>query len=409
MKTSSWEIILTGLLFIGIAIYIVGKPSKPEAPKRTAFTTDSIRINIDGEKLHVVELKKLEKLESLENLESLKNITNFLPMEVQGEIEAEINKALKELEQEGVNVEVNHEKGIVSINKEVETNPGNWTVVSPGVFAYVQEFDASDLTDVDIALPFGSIEVKGGSGQQAKLTIQASGQVDSKSDLQSKISTSADLNAQKATFSVNSLLDRSVKNNIHLEAVLLIPENIRLHSITKAGHITSENIHGIQVYETQGGHIKLKNVSENIEAKTSGGHITVSDSEGKLNLHSLGGHIQTTNISGVLSMTTSGGNLSAHNLMGSVRAKTNGGNIEFRFLEVQNSASATTGAGTITLMVPTSTDARFILNGNDVSVAPDLNFKGNVSAGSATGKMGDGNASITASTRYGKVILKSAN
>lgn len=418
MKSSSWEIILAGLLFTGVAIYLLQYNDQPSKSKETSFSTDSLRtINFD-QNLKVIkfealkDLDNLDNLESLENLENLKNLSSFLPKEVRDEFESEINSAIKGLEKENINVQVDTVNKTISISKAlpatVDTD-GNWTAVSPGVFAYIKEFDASDLKEADLDLPFGSIEVIGGEDSSTKLTIEATGQISTKEELLSKIKTSSSIENNRAIFKVISASTRSKDENVHLQATLSVPKNFDLRMITAAGHISARSINGTQDLETLGGHIKMKDVTGDITAKTSGGHISVDHSEGSLTLLSLGGHIQTRNATGVISMITSGGNLQALDTKGSVEASTNGGNIELRFIGLNGNSSAKTGAGTISLFVPKSANTHFDLSGNNVEIDPDLNFTGSSSSGKAIGTIGENRSSLKAKTNYGKVTLKAHN
>ncbi|MBD3616486.1 MAG: DUF4097 family beta strand repeat protein [Gracilimonas sp.] len=420
MKTSSWEIIIAGFIFVGVAIYLIEQNSDAPVSNETA-AADSIRINLNGNDIRVFELKSLQNLENLKNLENLenlknlrnlenlKNLTNFLPAEVRTEFEAEIDEVMQEFEQESVNVVVNTEKGTVSVDKIVPASSGNWTAVSPGVFAYAKEFDATTLQETRLELPFGSIDVIGSSGPKAEFTVKASGQISTKADLQSKINTSTNITADRAFFKITPQTGQSKNLNIQLQATLSIPENIRVHMLTNAGHISSEDIHGEQNYKTLGGHITLKNISGKISAETGGGHISISDSEGHLVLNSKGGSIHTQNSTGRLIMKTAGGNLQAYDFGGSVDASTNGGNIELRFLKLDGNSSATTGAGTITLWTPKSENASFNLAGSSIEIDSELDFQGTTSSGSAQGTIGNGATSITAKTNYGKVILHAKN
>lgn len=416
MKTSSWEIIVAGFLFVGVAIYLIENASEPQKPPQPPTPPDSIQLNFDGERLKVIELNKLEHLENLKNLENLenlknlsnlKNITNFLPAEIRAEVEAEIDEVMKEFEQESVNVVLDSEKGTISINRALSATSGAWTAVSPGIFAYVKEFDSKELKEAHLKLPFGSIDIVGSSDPQAKLTIKASGQVSTKEDLHSKLSTVADINPEKASFEIRTRGDQKREHNIQLQATLQIPHQAEVHSTTNAGHISSNDIEGSQFYKTSGGHITLKDLSGEIRAETGGGHITLADSEGGFILSSKGGNIRTENSNGSLVMKTSGGNLEAYNFSGSLKASTNGGNIELRLLKITGNSTASTGAGSISIWFPKNEHAAFDLSGSSVEIGSDLNFQGSSSTGTASGSIGNGGNTLTAKTNYGKVILSS--
>ncbi|MDR9417795.1 DUF4097 family beta strand repeat-containing protein [Gracilimonas sp.] len=421
MKTSSWEIILAGFLFVGVAIYLIEQNSTSQKSTETATASDSIQVNFDEDDIRVFRFKSLENLENLQNLENLenlrnlrnlenlKNLSNILPAEVRGEFEAEIDAVMKEFDQESVNVSVNPEQGTVSIDKAISAESGGWTAVSPGVFVYVKEFDATSLKEAILSLPFGSIEVKGNSGTQSKLTIQASGQVSTRAELQSKISTAVNISPEKAAIELKPNSKKPQETNIQLHAILTLPKEIAVQMTTQGGHLSSENISGTQRYKTLGGHITLKNLSGEINAETGGGHIALSNGEGTITLNSRGGNIRSENSTGNLVMQTAGGSLQVYEFSGSVDAKTNGGNIELRLLENRGASAAITSAGSISIWIPKNGDIDFDLSGSSVKIASDLNFEGSQSAGSAKGTIGSGASSLTAKTNYGKVSVKPIN
>jgi len=410
MKTSSWEIIVAGFIFVGVSIFLIENNSENLSPPQAPAPPDSIQLNFDGERLKLIELKNLENfenLESLKNLRNLKNLTNFLPAEIRAEVEAEIDEAMKEFEQESVDVVLDSEKGTISINRAMSVSSGGWAAVSPGIFAYVKEFDSKELKEAQLRLPFGSIDIVGSSDPQAKLTIQASGQVSTKEDLTSKLNTVADINPETAHFEISTRGDRKSEHNIQLQATLQIPHQVEVNSTTNAGHISSKDIDGSQFYKTSGGHITLINLSGEIRAETGGGHIAITDSEGGFRLSSKGGNIRAENSTGSLIMKTFGGNIQAYDFSGSFEATTKGGNIELRLLDIAGNSNASTGAGSITIWFPKNGNAAFDLSGSSVEIGPDLNFQGSRSSGAASGNIGNGGNSLTAKTNYGSIILKS--
>lgn len=418
MKSSSWEIIIAGFLFVGLGIYLIEVNSSNSNPPKAPIPPDSIRHNLDGSNLRVIELKSLENLKNLENLENLKNLrnlenlknlTNFLPAEIRTEFEKEIDEVMKEFDQESVNVVLNSEEGTISINRNLSAEPGNWTAVSPGVFAFTKEFGASDLREAELKLPFGSIEVIGSSNSQAKLTVQASGQVSTKEDLKSKLNTLSDIRSERAIFEIKTRDAQNKELNIQLQATLTVPNDVRIYALTNAGHISSKEINGDQHYKTLGGHIVLETLTGDLTAETGGGHITISDSEGNLTLSSKGGNIRAQDSNGTLVMKTSGGNLQAYDFGGSIQATTNGGNIDLNLVELTGNSNASTGAGSISIWFPKTGNAAFDLSGSSIEIGSDLNFTGSQSSGSASGTVGSDGHTLTAKTNYGKVSLSSKN
>lgn len=415
MKNTSWEIILAGFIFVGIAIYLAESYSSHSPESNT--TASSINLDkdlniqeIEGINLEQLkELENLSELEDLQKLESLKSLSSILPAEVQKEFETEINAVIKDLKQEKNPANVSASTLSNDENYELKGASGRWSVVSPGVYAFHQKFDASELKEVELELPFGSIEVIGSQESQASFSLKASGQIANKADLQSKIKTVSLIENEKGIFSITSAGNPYKDQNIQLQATLKIPARSALNAFTKAGHISSKNVHGEQQYQTLGGHIKLNNIEGNIKAKTSGGHISVNEASGSFDLLSLGGHIQVHSSEGNIVMKTSGGNLQANDITGSVQASTNGGNIELRFINLEGSSNAKTGAGIISIWVPKTINASFDLSGNTVEIDDVLKFIGEKSSGAAKGQIGSDGGSVQATTNYGQIILKANN
>lgn len=419
MKKTSWEIVLAGLFCVGIAIYVVSNntDTRTESASNPVSVSDSLRIEFDKQRIQfdlqnleelkqLEELEKLEQLENLESLEALKGVANFLPAEIKDEFINEINAAIKDVENEQVEISVNAESGTISIDKIKEVAQGTWTAVSPGVYTYIKEFNAADIEEASLSLPYGSIKIVGQQNGEGKLSLEASGQVSTREELTQTINISDEISANRALFEVQRVNQKETEN-IHLQATLYVPSKTAVSLITKAGHIESSKLNGEQDYKTGGGHITLADLQGQINANTSGGHIELRKSEGTFELESRGGHIRVMDSTGEIYMTTSGGNLTGHNLEGDVKAKTNGGNIELRFSRLSGDTEATTGAGTIVLLLPPTTAADLDISGTSVDIDPVFNFSGSKSRNAANGQLGSGGGSdITAKTNYGKVIIK---
>ena len=427
MSYKSWEIVVTGLIFIGLSIYLINHQNTDTVTKSEPAAADSIKINFLDEGVRVISLNRLSKLqnlenlehlkelenlgnlENLENLEKLKVLANYMPAEVKQDFITEIDKAMKELDHELVDVQVNIEKGLISVEKLKDLKTGTWSIISPGVFAYVKEFDASEIDNASLQIPFGSITVVGTDGNKAKLVIQASGKIGSKEELESKLNAYFHINNKKADFTISTPSAQTSKENLHLQATLNVPSSTGLTMHTKGGHIESTNIDGAQIYKTNGGHINLNQLSGKVDASTSGGHIAMAGSKGIFTLKTEGGHVSATNSEGEFVFTTGGGNIHSEKIGGKVEATTGGGNIELKFSSVNGNIFAKTGAGSIFLTLPSSVNANLNASGNSIEMDPALPFTGTNSSGSAKGKLGEGGVAIDAKTGYGKVVIKKNN
>lgn len=427
MKTSSWEIILTGLVFVFVAIYLINKEQTPSPSPSMSAVTDSARTAIKVLHKKQFDLKSLENLKELEklqglsalenanelqNLEKLKSLSAFLPKEVQKEFEAEIESAMADLSNEGIDLNINTEEGIITFSTTREksnTDSGMWSVVSPGLYQYTKKFDATELLEGNIDLPYGSIELKGSDDDWAHITIMASGQISNENDLASKIHINSNIQKRSADFTLSPTQTMDGNHNIQLQATLSLPKKAEVHLKTAAGHILSEGMHGKQIYHTSGGHIKLSEMSGKINASTGGGHISVLKGNGTMNLHSEGGNIRCEKSQGMLIMDTEGGNLFATDFSGTLQATTNGGNIELRLLKLEGDNAISTGAGSIQIYTTPMLDAAIQFKGNSVDIHSAFSFEGSQEKGKANGVIGNGKATLTAETNYGSIALNPLN
>lgn len=419
MRRTSWEIVLAGLFFVGIAIYVVANqsdntsqskadhliiheaPNKPSGGEVKVINLESLK---NLEKLK--ELKQLENLEKVEQLEKLKSLANFLPAEVRDDFIEELNTAIEEeTSKDGMDIKVNLEKGIVAMKTSENIDPGVWNTVSPGVFAYKKTFDSSELKEASLQLPHGSISVSGNNDGVATLVLRASGQIDTRNDLINKLNILSESTNTSANLVVKPAA--SGKNeNIHLQAELSLPANTTVALNTMGGHIEAAGLNGTQSYNTGGGHIRLQQLDGEINALTSGGHIEINDSKGILELESMGGHISTSNCSGTTRMKTTGGNLKAINYSGNLEANTNGGNIEILLAEWLSNVEARTGSGSVVISIPSDASGTVNLAGTTVDIQDGIPFTGDKAAGYAKGQIGSSKHLILAKTNYGKVFLK---
>ncbi len=422
MKRLSWEIILSGLIFVAIALYLLGKPSgeynegptannEPNAP--TPPTTPSPVHVIDIESLK--ELAVLEELESTEDvdqaegLRKLKSLAHLIPSEARDEFLTEIDNVLKELSNSDININFDSDDQLIIVNRDFDNlKLDAWGETSPGVYTFISEFEASDISEASISLPGGSITIIGTNDNNARFTVQASGQISSKEDLASKIRTISNLENDRAIFSLETDENSSDDLNIQLQSTLYVPANMELSTFTKAGHIEVTNINGDQVYETGGGHIKLNRVTGDIIAVSGGGHVTAVEVSGDITMKSVGGHLTLNKCDGDATLDTKGGNIDIKDVTGEIISSTQGGNILIALNKLSDDITAETSAGNIQIFIPTNSNAEIEI---EASNSVDLNgfsfsaFDGSKSKNKAAGKLNNGGPEIIAYTKYGKVII----
>lgn len=424
MKRLSWEIILAGLFFVAIAIYLLGKPSgeNNDGPTAEKVPTEPVPLSkpspirvIDVENLKELaileELKELESIDGAsqeEHLKKLKALAHLIPSEARDEFLTEIDNVLREFSNGDIRINFDSDDQLIIINREYASlEQGAWGETSPGVYTYINEFDASDISESSISLPTGSITIVGTNEKNAKFTVQASGQVSSTEDLISKLTTSSSISDDKAVFLLETTED-SNNLNLQLQATLYIPENMELSTYTKGGHIEVTNIIGDQVYETGGGHIRLHRVKGDVVAVSGGGHVTADEVSGDIIMKSVGGHLVLKNCDGDATLDTKGGNIEINDVKGEIISSTQGGNIMISLKELVDDITAESSAGNVQISIPSNSKADIdIQASNTVELTgfPFTAFDGNRSKNKTTGKLNGGGSEILALTKHGKVSI----
>lgn len=426
-RTVSWEIVLAGLAFIGIAIYLLNKDdvshsgsswssAPPERPTPPAEAPLPPTIVID-----LQNLKNLKNLQNLENLENLKNLefefknldkiirehTAAIEESANTSVEQSLQKieqSLQSMENSDFNVRLQDRK--IFINRNFNVDEAAWSEVSSGVFVYRESFDLSRARAVDLNLGFGNINVIGGDDLKGELVLQATGDVESPEELQKKLEMMIDIGAEKASFDISSGERFNFSDRINLEATLTLPAEVNANIKTLGGHITANHLRGNQMLATSGGHITLDDLTGTSTAKTNGGHITGERIEGDISLSTAGGHIRINRVNGTLDLSTGGGHIEVREWAGGGQAKTNGGNISASLTSAEGPVSLNSSAGNISILLPTSVNADIELRGTETSIDGAFDFSGTKSEGKLTGTINGGGIPITANCGYGNIAIK---
>ena len=414
MKKISWEIIVAGLVFVFVALYLLEKPStkgnndlemvaiptEPPPPKRP-------------EPIHVIDLKHLEEVTALkelehlkelaseEHLEKIKALAHLIPQEVRDEFLTEMDKAIRELSEDEISINFESDDKLLVIKKDFDIEQGNWENTSPGVYTYLKTFDAFSIKSAAVNIPSGSITIIGTSDVKAKFTVQASGKISSAEELNSKIVTTSAFVDDEAIFNLNA----EETSNIQLQATLYIPESIDLSTNMGDGHIVSTNIEGDQVYETGGGHIKLKKTKGDVIAVSGGGHISLEGAEGDVTLKTSGGHLAVKDCTGDVNLKTLGGNIDAKYIKGDVIASTQGGNIVVKLTDLMDDIVVKTSAGNIQVYIPKNSKASIEIEASGSTEVKGFDFSGTKWRKKMTGTVNGGGTDIIAYSKYGTVSI----
>lgn len=424
MKYKSWEIILAGILFVGLSIYIIsrsGSDNKQKERSRSASvkaedlsSLESIerKLVIDLRELEALsadsslkELEELEKLQQLEKLEKIRKITSFLPGEVKDEIQMNIDLTLEEIGSEHSSIQVELRDGKLILRPKADSSSAFWSMESPGIYSHTDTFEAAGLGFTDIDLSFGSVEVVGSERSTARITITASGDFDNAADLESMIRTRLESREKKLSYTLQSISENNERPNIQILSVIEVPQRMDIRTNTGAGHIEIDNVAGDHQLKTGGGHIRLNRITGLTQAETSGGNIRAAGIKGKAQLLSRGGHLSLSDSDAEAEIKTNGGNIMVSNVSGPVKASTNGGNINIELNSITAPVTGSTSAGNIELLLNPAASFDLSLSGRSFDFAAPFKTDG-TSGGSYSGMINGGGPLIKASTGYGTISIK---
>lgn len=421
----SWEIVLAGLTFIGIGIYLFSQnaPSQNNTNASASQTESHFPKapsipNLPGS--IVIDLQNLENLQKLENLEQLKeleiqieDIEQLIDQHTQnGEQSKALEQSLQKLETElqkieeaDFNIKLQNKK--VYIDKDYNVEGAEWTEVSPGVYIYQETFPVEDLETLDFSLSFGNVNIIGSNNREGEITLRATGDMEDPARFSEKLKIQKNISSPTATFKVTSAKQVSISDKVNLEATLTLPKAIRINAKTSGGHIKANNLTNSQQFNTSGGHISLDNIQGKTIAKTAGGHITCNQISGNNTLSTGGGHIRVTGSTGSLSAKTGGGHIEIEDASGSLDARTSGGNIFASILEADGPLKLNTSAGNISLSLPTDINANLDISGSSVNLSGVFNFNGTKNRSNVKGTINDGGLPVIVNCEYGNVNISS--
>jgi len=429
MSTSkiSWEIVLAGLTFAGIGIYLLNhtsstrnyssktkawhsehKTHKPEPPALPGSIVIDLQ-NLDNLK-NLEDLKKLKDLDKLKDIEiKLKNLDKVIK-EPKNQAREKVDQRLQQLETElqkigGSDYKVKLQNKKVYINKDYNVHEATWTEVNAGVYVFKESFPVSNIKSMDLNLGFGNVNIVGGSSQNGNITLRATGSVDNPGVLSKELVIQKKLNTANALFDIHSAGNANLSDQINLETTLTIPKNIQINVKTAGGHISADNLGSYQVLKTAGGHISLDDIRGKTVARTEGGHISGDQLSGDVSLSTGGGHIRIDHFQGTLTAQTAGGHIEIQDGRGSINAKTSGGNISASMSQVDGPLKFSTSAGNITLFLPRSISANLNASGSTVTLSDEFSFKGTQNKRHITGRINDGTTPLVIDCNYGNVNI----
>lgn len=423
-RNISWEIILAGLAFVGIGIYLLNISSETDSSTATSQTNvnspappsppdlpETIVIDLRDLK-NLENLKQMKELEGTKKLDSIfNNIEKIVRKKIQDNGGSEkLDQSLQDLENElqkiqetDFNVTLQDQK--VFIEKDYEIDESQWREVSPGVYVFQESFTTNDLESMNFDMGFGNVNIVGTDEKKGQVTLRATGDVEDRAIFSKELNMQKNLTSAKGAFSVSTVKNSNLSNRINLEATLTIPVDTKVDINTSGGHINASNLNNSQHFKTSGGHISLEGIEGETNAETNGGHITGDNIFGNATLSTAGGHIKINSSNGSLSAKTGGGHIEIQDASGSVNAKTSGGNITSSIEQVDGSLRFNTSAGNISLSLPQNIAADLDVSGSSVNLADAFDFTGTKNTGRIAGSINGGGHSVVVNCGYGNVTI----
>lgn len=428
----SWEIVLAGLAFIGIGIYLLNNNSQQETTasasawnSQSEAPQPSADSNLPG--AIVIDLNNLESLENLKELHNLNNLEDLRHLEInlknldsvvkkhtqEGMVKESLDKNLQKLEKELQKIEnadfkVKLQDQKIYINKDYDVDVAEWTEVNAGEYVFRETFDVADMEALDLQLDFGNLNIVGSNElTQGEIMLRANGNVSNSSIFAKQLNIQKQMNTPDALFRVQPVDGSNISDQINLEATLTIPRNVKISANTSGGHINASNLESDQNLQTSGGHISLNSLSGQTVAKTKGGHITSDQISGSMTVSTGGGHIKINDSDGELSAETGGGHIEIENSSGNITARTTGGNISASVQQLSDSLKLQTSAGNVSLILPRDIGADLDISGSSVDISDTFSFEGTKNRGNISGSVNGGGVSVVINCGFGNVNIDS--
>jgi hypothetical protein len=395
----SWEMVVTGILLTVLAIVI------SDSNGNTNTTS------VDQKTYAGVPMPEIPALPDVPNapqitVEALDNInTAGLPAEAV----AELMKAKAAVAAAG-SIDGIH---VVSVNgKNVTTTRAGSTTLGQynnGILVKEDVFSSESIQKVDLNTVGGNIHISGGSGNQVRVRIIATGRDADIDKINDRYDVTLGRRGNEIVAEVKrksqGLFSSLWNSNISMNIIVETPSSMQFNAQTSGGNIDASSISGNQVLRTSGGNVRLDALSGNGEIKTSGGNIIANDLDGTFDLVTSGGNIAFDRCSGAITAKTSGGNITLDLLNGSLDAKTSGGNIRATLHSVDQPVELNTSGGSISISLPETASCNLVAKASSVTIDKALNTVGSVKHNEVDVRLNDGGSLVNARTSAGSINI----
>jgi len=307
------------------------------------------------------------------------------------------------------------------------------------------------IKNVEVETSGGSIDVKGGTGTDARVEVYVwpnnyrKGDNISKEEIQKRLDEYYDISIKVENNKVTAIAkakrnNMDWKKSVSVSFKVFVQQNVSTDLSTSGGSIALSDLSGTQTFTTSGGSLSLENLSGKIKGHTSGGSIDLSGLKDDIDLTTSGGSIDASKCSGKIKLSTSGGSLKLKDLTGDIKAttsggsvhgdnidgslvthtsggnidledltcsletSTSGGNIDVEITSLKGYVNISNSGGNINLTVPNKAmDLK--LSGGRIKTDKLSNFSGSIEEENLTGKLNGGGVPVTVKAGSGRVTL----
>jgi DUF4097 and DUF4098 domain-containing protein YvlB len=316
---------------------------------------------------------------------------------------------------------------------------------------FTKNFKASEIDQLKVMTSGGSISVKGGATDEARVEMYVrannwNGKNLSKDEIEERL-REYNITVRRAGTELQAIAERKNKDwdnwkrSVSISFKVYVPEKITTDLNTSGGSINLVNLTGKQDFKTSGGSLSLQDIggqvrgrtsggsitlnggNDNIDLQTSGGSITAENVRGNLQLRTSGGSLKLRNLNGITNATTSGGSVRAENVKGEFQTKTSGGSINLSDMDGSVDASTSGGgieaeisglgkylrlsssAGSIRVKMPLDKGMDLDLVGDRVQVSQMNQFSGSMEKDRVKGTLNGGGVEVKMRTSAGSIYI----
>lgn len=278
-----------------------------------------------------------------------------------------------------------------------------------GIVIKDDRFSSASLNDVQLKTSGGNIHITGGSGNEVRVKIIATGRDATRENVDDRYEVSLRREGStllaEVTPKSRGFFGGLWSSNISMNIIVETPVDMTFNARTSGGNIEASSLSGKQYLKTSGGNIRLDALTGSGEISTSGGNITANDLDGVFTVSTSGGNLNFDRCSGSLDAKTSGGNITLDFMGGNLNARTSGGNIRASLHSIDDAVDLSTSGGSITLAIPATSACDLSAKASSVQLDRTLRTDGMVKKNEVDVRINGGGPLVKARTSAGSISI----